>query len=306
MTRVVGVLGALALLSLFPRSASAEQFVWYDEARQALAIDTTAYGYGHTIEVDFNSDHSTAGIIMQGLWYEGWGAMTEFYVYEIVYFDESSYGQNFGFGGRVGGLAPEFDVSISATELHDGPADDGFSFSAPVWDLGAGETVIYARPIGPEGVLPVTEDMLANTFVRFDEGPWFALADVPEDLTPIDTVMKLAPGVIQATSDGGWFAAQIEIPAPYTRDDVDLDSFRLTAQAASTQPNGAAFEGVKVVGKVERTGNQPQKLIGKFDRAELLYALPEGETTVYAIGRLKNGRLIRGSAVLEIVGMYHY
>ena len=49
--------------------AMAAEPLQYDVARQAIVVDPYFDDFGGQIEIDFNGDHSWAGIIDQSLWH---------------------------------------------------------------------------------------------------------------------------------------------------------------------------------------------------------------------------------------------
>ncbi|HKP57469.1 MAG TPA: hypothetical protein VJV78_12145 [Polyangiales bacterium] len=293
---------ALVALVLFPDSAAANPLVWYDDQVQAIAIDTYAYAYGHDIEVDFNGDHSSVGLINQAVESADYGNSTDLYVYEI-WPQTEGYFQVYGFAGRLGDAVPEEDFSVSVDTLWEGtPTKDGFRFFTPRWDVGAGNTVVYVQPVAQGSVVPVTQPMLSDTFIRFDGGPWLRLADVPDDLTPVPLAVNVAPKVLHAKSSGPVVTASIELPAPLTVDDVDLDSVLLTV-SATRYDWGFPIQRANVTAKAVANGTNRTRLTAQFDRKWLTnLLLGDEEWTVYVAGWLRDGRFIRGSTVLKVKG----
>jgi hypothetical protein len=180
------LLAALASLTLLAGGADAQSqpSSWYDAQHQAIAIDPYADGYGGTIRIDFNADHSWAGIVDQSLWHYLYGSVTEpglYHTQTTVSPDGwSSTTTWFGWGERLGTLAPVAGYCSDVTRLAsfpDAPTPEEFHYFTDLWDVLNGATIIYVRPAGScgEGV-PLLPEELAN--VTVDDGTgWHALEE---------------------------------------------------------------------------------------------------------------------------------
>jgi hypothetical protein len=302
MKHVVLALGLIVGLCFWGHSsrASANDFVWYDPELQALAIDTYAYGFGTTIEFDFNADHTAGGIIDSNAW-EGTLGYTTFTGVYLSSGDIDHDGGGYGWANPVlGDWAPIQDYStVLTTVLDTVPTPDGIHYFTPEWNVGAGKTVIYAQPIGVDGPVPVTEDMFAHAFVRVDAGAWYRVDEAPDPIQPLGVDVSITPRVLNQQSKDRWVAAQINLPAPYTTADLDLTSLVLSFSwkvvMEGIPPWGYSF--AKTVGQSDGRGS---KLIARFDRDLVLEVPVSGEVTVYAIGRLNDGTPFRGSTTLMV------
>jgi hypothetical protein len=285
----------------FCNSAIAADLVWYDQEKQAIAIDTYVNGYGGSIGVDFNADHSAAGLIDQTLWHYLYGSVTQGGLYQSIVY---SWGSEtyYGWGERLGEYEPAYDFSSYVTDLDSGaPAPEGFHYFTPEWDVTTENTVIYVQPIVASTAVPVTEETLDSTFIRTRNGEWkqFYELAVPE-LDPTLVDVSISPGVLNRKSSGRWVTAQIKLPTPYNADDVDIDTVVLSI-SSEVIVDDALVESVELSRRVARTGKGGNKLIAKFDRQQLMDLLAAGDNTVSARGRLYDGTPIQGATTLRVI-----
>lgn len=313
------------VISFFSYQTFAYDLAWYDQSRQALAVDAYADGWGGEIAIDFNSDHSAAGQISQSLWTIYDGYVTQGGVHKIVYYDWG-YTTTYAWGERLGTIMPIYDFSSKVSELYNGVSSpDGFHYFTPEWDVNNGKTVIYVQPIVEGRPIPVMATDLDKIYLRMNsysqweqfngvikEGdgqeiePQSCCGDealngqlepvVPE---PVTVEVTVSPSVLNNKSFGRWVTTRIELPEPYTVDDVNIDSVVLTIRADRVE-NDTLLESVALVKKVAQAGMNGNMLIAKFDRSQLMDLLVPGETNVYAHGELKNGTPIRGVTMFSL------
>lgn len=294
----------------FCGSALADNPVIYSPDQQALAVNPYFDGFGGTIEIDFNADHSYAGIITQNLWHYLYGETTELGLYKqtvTVYpWGGTSTGTWYGWGDRLGSLAAAADFSTSVTTLYDGtPEPDGFRYFTPLWDVNSGQTLIYVQPATATGATPLTADALADTYIRINRGEWKSYYDlglpVPPQVTPFDASLKVSPAVLNRKSKGQWVTVQIELPAPYLASDVDSDTV-VIAIGTDLRLNGQLTEKVELSRKLANAGKNGGKLIAKFDREQLM-ALTQvsGDVEVSALGKLFDGTPFSATTTLTLL-----
>jgi hypothetical protein len=77
----------------------------------------------------------------------------------------------------------------------------------------------------------------------FDQVP------APKVIQPVATSLTVSPSVLDANSQGRWVTAQIELPSPYTVDDIDIDSVALT-MTSQIVVDGSPADGVAISRKV--------------------------------------------------------
>jgi hypothetical protein len=289
---VVGLVASIALSSV----AQARDFIWYDAAQQAIAIDLYAYGFGNFIEIDFNADHLTAGVIDQRF-----GDVTFFGVRRITQAEDYTVSL-FGWSDPVlVDAEPTTELSTLVTMLGDNefPAADAFHYFCPEWDTQAGKTVIYVRPVSDAGSVPVTPDMLANISLRLNEVEWQPFQSVPLLTAPIAVEVSTSPSVFNLEHDQGSVMAKIKLPSPYTAADVDLSTVELTINS-SVAVEISGLQATKLSKKVALAGKDGSTLIAKFGRADLQPMLnPDAE--VFAIGRFNDGTPFRGTATIKLI-----
>ena len=305
------VIGVVILIS--SQSFASDQF-WYDQEKQAIAVDTYANGFGTKIEIDFNPDHSANGLIGQALWDWEHGNVTELGLQNRFYY-QWGYVTHYGWGERLGAAYPAYDYSSQVTKLWSGIlSPDGYHYFTPEWDVSNGSTVIYIRPVVDSMSIPVTVEDLNNFYFRIKRGDWLQLSgSVPPSPEPepkpdpkpcpdpeaeiVDVELMLSPNVLNSKSKGQWVIAKIELPGSYRASDLDLDSVMLAINADIIEGD-ELVESVSIVSKVSEAGKDGSRLIAKFDRRLLIDLLPSGESGVYVHGKLYDGSSIKGIATL--------
>ena len=267
----------------------------YDAEQQAIAVDLYAYDFGNYIELDFDADHLTAGVLDQHF-----PELTNFGLRHVTMQEDST---RVLFGWADGSLIdaePAQSFSTCATTLVDEtPAAQSFCYFAPEWDPAAGKTVVYVRPGSEAGGVPVTPEMAENVFVRLNEIEWQPLSRVSFLMAPLAVEVAVSPPVFSRSHGPESLQVRITLPSPYTVDDLDLPTVGVSAVSL------VAIETINVLRvelsrKVAVAGKGGNKLIARFERAELINQLLPPEADLYAVGRLRDGTPIRGVVKLKV------
>jgi hypothetical protein len=307
---VICVVGICAIILISSQSFASEQF-WYDQEKQAIAVDTYANGFVTKIDIDFNSDHSASGLIAQGLWGLEEYKLTELGVQKLGYSTVWGSVTLMGWGERLGASDPVYNYSSQVTTLYNGVfTPDGFHYFTPEWDVSTGNTVIYIQPVVDSMSMPVLSEDLENFYFRVNNGVWQQLAEsvvpLPEPaLEPepeaeiVDVELTMTPSVLNNNSKGQWVTAKIDMPEPYSTADLDLDSVVIAIDACIMAGDELA-ENVSIESKVSEAGKGGTRLIAKFDRRLLMDLLPSGESKVYVHGKLHDGSFINGITTLSL------
>jgi hypothetical protein len=270
--------------------------VWYDANKQALAVDPYFDGFGGTIYIDFNADHmSGAGIIGQTGWHYQFGNCTDVGLYSI--------GGNYGWGERLGDINPVAPYENFVRTIYSGAeAVDQFYYFTDEWNVTTGKTILYVRPATSTASIPVTEEMLYNTYYSFNWGPWKRLMTLPEP-DPIEAVVSVNPLTLNAKSRGKWVTAYIELLSPNSTSQVDLSTVAL-AVMSDKKVGGVLTQTISIAGPVELAdadGDGILDLVAKFDRSDLLARLQDGEARVNITGKLTDGTPFAGNATFTVI-----
>ena len=286
------LLGCLAIST----AAKARDYIWYDAGQQAIAIDLYAYDYGNYIEIDFDTDHATAGVVDQRF-----GDIT-FLGLRRVTVNEDYTAHFFGWSeALLVDAEPAVDFSTFVTILGDDtPATEHFHYFTPEWNPQAGKTIIYVRPAAGSTSIPVTPAMLSNVFVRLNEVEWQPLQALPLLMAPLAVEVSVSPGVFHLTRDGGSLNVQIKLPEPYAVADLDLTTVSLSV-SSTVAVEDIDRQAVKISRKVAQAGDGGNKLIAKIDREALRGYIWDSSMTFFAVGRLRDGTPIRGSTTIQVV-----
>lgn len=290
---LVHVLACVALSSVTP--AAARDYIRYDAEQQAIAVDLYAYELGNYIEIDFDADHLTAGVLDQHF-----PEVTFLGLRRVTMFEDST---RVLFGWADGSLwdaQPAQSFSTCATTLvDDTPAAQAFCYFAPEWDPPAGKTVVYVRPGSETGSVPVTPEMAANVFVRLNEIEWQPLSDSPFLMAPLAAQVAVSPPVFSRSHGPRSLLVRVTLPSPYTVADLDLPTVGVSAVSL------VAIESIDVLRvelsrKLAVAGSSGNTLIARFERDELINQLIPPEAEIYAVGRLRDGTPIRGAVKLKV------
>ncbi len=160
--RIIFWVLAIGLVRLFNVSTGqANLLIWYDAEKQAIGVNPYADGWGlPEIAIDFNSDHSSAGVIYQRAWGAGCGDMTHVSVYQChggatwFYYDSTSSGfcENY----------PAVDVSLFVTEAA-AYGGDMIRYFVDEWNVAESRTTIYVQPTNANhAIISVLESDLLN------------------------------------------------------------------------------------------------------------------------------------------------
>jgi hypothetical protein len=302
---------ALVALPLLASDAAAQSrpAYWYDADHQALAIDPYADGWGGKIEIDFNADHAWAGIVDQGLWHYLYGNVTLLGLYhtETTVSPEGwvSSGTWYGWGDLLGSLAPVADFCTDVTRLAsfpDTPTPESFHYFTDLWDVVAGATVVYVRPLGECGAgVPLTDDVAATAYVKVGFGEWQPITVPPAPRPPpLIAGAEITPQVLDLGSSGA-ITVRLTLPDGLTAADVDLTSVRLTVEE-DVRDDAGALQG-RAVHVFDRAaaGRIGRDLSVKFDRRGLLVLLAPGNAVLTVSGALLDGRRFEAVDTLQVV-----
>jgi hypothetical protein len=292
-------------------AANAAEPIWYDSAKQAIAVDPYYDGFGGKIEIDFNADHSWAGIITQSGWHYLYGDVTSSGLYQYTFTQYpgggSSQGWVYGWGTSLGSLNPAINYDSYVTKLYYGlEAADKFRYFTDDWDVARGKTTIYVQPatISNTGIT-LTKADLSNVYFKTNWGPWKKFTDVYEvEPDPINAGIIINPKTLNRKSKGNWITSYIELPAGYSIYDVDTASIGLTVHQEK-QTNGIPVEEVLYTAGPMEIGdddtNSVPDLMVKFDRQDLIQLLVTGDATLTIKGKLKDGTPFVGSNVIRVI-----
>ena len=163
-------------------TGEAVPLIWYDLEKQAIGINPWADGWGGPdIFIDFNTDHSSAGVIMQHVWSIEEGHRTTVSVYKYHgggstswFYDpiSSSFDENYVY----------LETSLFVTEAAD-YGGDMLRYFVDEWNVAEAKTTIYVQPTNANhATIPVVEGDLQN--ISYALGDIFAPLD-PTDWRPI-------------------------------------------------------------------------------------------------------------------------
>lgn len=279
--------------------ANESQAIWYDDEKQALAIDPYFDGHGGAIYFDFNDDHVAAGVISQWGWSYLVGDKTSLGLYQKM----SPYSTSWGWSPiSLGNLKPTYNLSTNVTTLFYGYKTlDGFSYTTQEWNVVTGKTVIYVKPIINNQVIPVDSSILEDTYVKLqnDWQPISDLINMVEPIEPINVDFSISPGVINTKSKGKWVNAEISIEPEYLVNNIDIESIEITL-SADINVEGVLHERVEIKRGVSFS-EEDGSLTCKFDRQQIIDVLADNKTTVYLHGKLYDGTPIVGQTVLKVL-----
>ncbi len=152
-------------------------FIWYDPEREAIAIDTYYLGWVGEYFIDFNNDHEAGGKINQFAISSppGTGENTR----PGLYMESGA--THFGWGHPLSSESNSFDYESFVTQTYNHEAPDKFRYFTDVWDVGAGDTILYVQPTDIfESIIPVSSSDLNNFFyfykTSYDYTPYSNMA----------------------------------------------------------------------------------------------------------------------------------
>lgn len=181
------LLGCMLLIFIVSNSQGITP-VFYDSEKQAIGINPYFDGWGCDFEIDFNNDHSSAGIIFQnrsGEFILGeYDRLTDLSVYKSVPGSTSYYyGSHDCFYDSLNGLS-ELHISTNIIVDVTGAAQnrgDLVRYFVDEWNVAELRTIIYAQPMNSIGsAISVLESDLKNIYYRVNSSDW---QPVPEPAT---------------------------------------------------------------------------------------------------------------------------
>lgn len=305
MRRMFQFLAAALCFAALAGSVFAAEPIGYDADRQALVVEPYFDGYGGQIDLDFNADHSWAGLVDQSLWHYQYGSVTNpglFNTVTTVYpGGGSSTLTSYGWGSRLGTLAPVSNYASAVTTLYSGVnALDHFYYFTEEWNTATGKARIYVRP---EAGTPVQWSDLENVYFRINRGTWKKYSDVYAVEPPaLPAVIAINPDTLNRKSKGKWITVYITPPQGYTAAAIDIPTVTLTLETAKTF-NGKPEEKLLYTAGpceivVDASGTQ---LMVKFDRSTVSGLLDAGEATLAVSGKFSDGRRFQGSDSIRVL-----
>lgn len=307
------VFGALSMVfSLTPQTASANPGIWYDADRQAIAIDPYADGWGGRIEIDFNSDHTWAGIIDQSGYYYLLGYVTDLGLrkYTVTQYPGggSSISTVYGWGPGLGTLHPAIDYASYVKTLYYGAeASDKFHYFTDIWNVAANSTTIYIQPTNLNSSnIPVRPEDLENVYFKFSGmgSDWQRFTDVfPQTPDPIAVNITINPQTLNRKSNGKWIACYIEVPTGHSVEDILLDSLTLSVNQDTVVDTTLEKSVLYRVGPTDYeidTSTGVATLMVKFDRSDLISLLAAGEADIQVTGVLTDDTPIIGTVGIRV------
>ncbi len=176
------------VLLLDVSTSQASPLIWYDAEKQAIGVNPYADGYGPPdIAIDFDSDHSSAGIIDQRTWRAGSGFWTDVFVYRFHRYDWGT-STHFFYDSTSEGFCENYPV-VDASLFVTGAAADGgdmIRYFVDGWNVAESRTIIYVQPTNAShAIIPVLESDLLNARYALgggapDAANWFP---IPEPAT---------------------------------------------------------------------------------------------------------------------------
>lgn len=307
----VGLVSMLLCMMTGFSAANAAEPLWYDSAKQAIAIDPYFDGFGGKIEIDFNADHSWAGLISQSGWHYLYGDVTASGLYKYTYtqYPSGAIGQSwvYGWGERLGSKNPVINYDSYVTTLYYGQeAADKYRYFTDEWNVATGKTVIYVQPANAvNSGAPVTTADLSNVYFRARWGEWKKFTDVyPVEPDPIDASIVVNPSTLNKKSKGNWISSYIELPEGYSIYDVNTSTIQLSVQQVKESDGKPGEEVLYTAGPLEigddNTNSVPDLMV-KFDRQDLIGLLVPGDATLIIKGKLNDGTPFKGSSVIRVI-----
>jgi len=310
MKNVLHVVVVLCFLAGLCGSAVAAVPLAYDAGRAAIAVDPYFDGFGGSIELDFNSDHSYAAIIDQSGWHYLYGNTTAVGLYYTTTKTYPGGGSStstvYGWGQTLGTLAPVFNYSSLVSTLYYGQETlDKYYYFTDEWNVANGKTVIYVQPASgsPAAGARVESGDLDNVYFRINKGTWQKFMDVYpwQPPLPLAAAISINPETLNLKSNGKWITVYVTPPQGYTAADIDLASVALSMETAMTRNGSIEEQLVYRAGPSEviasSTGTQ---LMVKFDRSTVSGLVSPGEAVLAVSGRLVDGHAFRGTDAIRV------
>ena len=144
------IITTLFILSFYQNS-NAGKAAWYDSQLKAVAFDPYWNGWGGNIYIDFNDDHTYAGIIIQDTVYSDIGYATFF----GLYYNDGNESCS-GWAETLGDRTQTTDYNSYVTETYCGDSPDKlryftFLWNPVPWDPDTRETneetTVYVQPV---------------------------------------------------------------------------------------------------------------------------------------------------------------
>jgi hypothetical protein len=192
-------IGLVCLLDVSTSQASL--LIWYDAEKQAIGVNPYADGWGFPdIAIDFDSDHSSAGIIRQNTWVWGDGFWTTVCVYRYKQDDSGGRGVNYYYDSTGTGFCenyPAVDASLFVTGAA-AYGGDMIRYFVDEWNVAESKTTIYIQPTNAShAIIPVLESDLLNA--RYALGDALRIAPDAASWSPIPEPASAVIMVLGAT-----------------------------------------------------------------------------------------------------------
>jgi hypothetical protein len=305
-------LAAIACSTLLPHATSAQSkpLIWFDEERQAVGIDPFAETWGlPPVDLDFDDQHAAAATIRRELTTTALGLTIEPGVFDTreIYcpgIDWRATLTLYGWADRLGSLSAvrHYDDSVTWLDFYGWPAaTDKVQFFSDVWDVSAGLTAIYVRPLGADGApVPVTRAIAEGAWYRVGaENPWVPLP-FPAPPPAVVASMKVTPRTLNLKSKGQTVTVRLVLPAGYPVETVDVASLRLALTSAQKDATGGLQQSIRHESGTLRITHD-DGLVVKFNRSELQGILFPGEASLTLTGAFLDGTRFAATDTIAVI-----
>lgn len=313
MTRNVRfLLAALACSALLPRPSVAQDrpLIWYDEARQAVGIDPHAEAWGLApIDLDFDAQHAAAATVLRSRATDALGLVVDPGVFDTrsLYCPGIGWSATltlYGWADPLGSLSPVqgYVDTVTRLDFYGAPiATDRFQFFTEEWDVEAGASALYVRPLDASDVpVPVTRELAEGAWYRVGaENPWIPLP-LPAPPTPVAAGLKITPRALSLRSQGQWITARLVLPPGYAVEAVDVDSLRLALVSAQVAADGALQQSVRHESGPLRVVDEDGLLV-KFNRSDLQAILFPGDASLTLTGSFVDGTRFAATSTIRVL-----
>jgi hypothetical protein len=305
-------LAAIACSTILPQGASAQSkpLIWFDEERQAVGIDPFAETWGlPPVDLDFNDQHAAAATIRRELTTPALGLTVEPGVFDTreLYcpgIDWRATLSLFGWADRLGSLAPVtgYDDTVTKLLYYGYPAaTDKVQFFTDAWDVAAGLTAIYVRPLGADGApVPVTRAIAEGAWYRVGaENAWLPLP-FPAAPPPVAASMKITPRTLNLKSKGQWVTVRLVLPEGFPVETVDVASLRLALTSSQRDAAGALQQAMRHESGTLRVTHDDGLMV-KFNRSDLEATVFPGDASLTLTGAFLDGTRFVATDTIAVI-----